>query len=103
MNSKIFLALAVLTGPALVPTTAMAEFERTVVCADGSVHHLSGDEITDDMVCASRGGLSPSQIPTAGGIKQGGQTPIKPRPPRQGVATLAPQKTQIERSARPSR
>jgi hypothetical protein len=66
MKTQIFFASALL-GAALA--TATAAQAGTVVCADGTIYNLSGDEITYEVACSEHGGLSPTQLPGANEVQ----------------------------------
>lgn len=65
---------------------AAAAHAGTVICADGTIYHLSGDEITYEVACANHGGVSRSQLPGAGGIQT--SVPIPPIPDTGSPAKL---------------
>lgn len=97
------LALAALTGPTLSSSMAAVPPKRTVVCPDGTVHYLSGDKVTEGMVFAETGSVSPSLMPNAADIKQGIGSAASLRPLRKTVATFPPEDTSAGSTSRPTR
>lgn len=86
MNTKILSALSLLTAAAAFVPAAQA---GTVVCADGTIYNLSGDEITDDVACANHGGLSPTQRPGANTVQTNTPHPVFPDESRPTPAQIA--------------
>ncbi|MEM9763042.1 MAG: hypothetical protein AAF968_11095 [Pseudomonadota bacterium] len=75
MTNKPILMLALLGSTVAFASAAQA---GTVICADGTIYHLSGDEITYSVACANHGGIGRSQLPGAGGIQTNTPHPVFP-------------------------
>ncbi|MGH1414589.1 MAG: hypothetical protein ACRBB0_13940 [Pelagimonas sp.] len=80
--------------PLTIATLAFASTAQAghVVCADGTIYNLTGDEITSEVACAKHGGLSPTQKPGANTVQTNTPHPSVPdrSKPGKGVATFAP-------------
>ena len=88
MKTRFFTALSLLPVAAFAATAQAG----TVVCKDGTIYHLTGDEITYEVACANHGGLSSTQMPGANVVQTNTPHPFEPdrSRPTLGTAKFAP-------------